>query len=141
MAYLLYLAPRYPYSSLFFGRSLRGGQYSVNYLSAFRAAAPKGTMSRITQGTQGTQGTSVPGQSPPRTWNPHPQGHEPLHPFLRDTRIYSPTLTDGRKFFPLFYRTSSPLGPLPCINCIQAPKMCTAEQRVSLTITGPGPSS
>ena len=38
-----------------------------------------------------------------------------------------------------------PQGPNPCVpfvfRCILAcPKMCTAGQRVSLTITGPGPS-
>ena len=59
---------------------------------------------------------SVPGQSPPRTWNPHPKGPEPLHPFLWGTRIYFPTQTDRRKFSPVFYRTSSRLGPLPSIN-------------------------
>ena len=47
--------------------------------------------------------------------------------------------TDGRKFPPVFYRTSSPSGLLPCFN-LSMEKMCRAGQRVSLTITGPGPS-
>ena len=46
--------------------------------------------------------TSVPGKSPPRTWNPHPQGSELLHRFLRGTRIYFPTQTDRQKFYPVF---------------------------------------
>ena len=45
-------------------------------------------------------------------------------------------------FSPVLYRTLSSLGPLPSIKfSIQVPKMCTAGQRVSLTITGPEPSS
>ena len=56
---------------------------------------------------------SVRSRSPPRTWNPHPQGPEPLYPFFRSTRIYFPTQTDGHKFSPVFYRTSSPSGQLP----------------------------
>ena len=47
---------------------------------------------------------------------------------------------------PLFYRTLSHSGPLPCLNfsslkkTAQVPKMCTTGQRVSLTINGPRPS-
>ena len=66
-----------------------------SFLFSFWAADPKGTMSYRTWenfrwSERANECTSVPGHSPPRTWNRTltPQGPSPLHPFLRGTRIY-----------------------------------------------------
>ena len=104
-------------------------------LCPFWAADPKGTMSYRTQGgisVRPSVRTSVRGPAPRGLRAPSPPPPTPQHPILHppSTQCSTPPSphppsphppirpqppTDGRKFPPVFYRTSSPSGPLPCI--------------------------
>ena len=90
----------------------------------FWAADPKGTMSYRTE-VRLSEPASELLSGPSRVQPPRPSsGPSPLVPGLQDplppsglSPLREPLPpTDGRKFPPLFYRTSSPSGLLPCLN-------------------------